>query len=343
MPSSLSIRALSRQPLLALALSALVGACSKASATKRGDGVETQVLRYQAYPTLVGFPELAQDLGFLDPVRLEYVGSTISGPQNIQAVATGDVDFGGAFNGAIVKLMAAKAPIRAVIAYYGTDADQLTGFFTLPNSPIESAKDLLGKKVAVNTLGAHAEFTIREYLARAGLSADSARKVQMVVLPPGSSEQALREGQVDVAGMQTILHDKAQARGPLRLLFSDRELFGDFNAGSLVMHTRFIEQNPNTVRRFVQATARAIEWARTHPRDEVIARLERVMKKRGANEDISQLKHWKSTGIATPRGRISDADFQIWIDWLVKDGQLAPGQVRPGSLYTNEFQEEQAR
>lgn len=342
MPFSLLQRAWFALFLATLALSG--GACSKsrAAASKHKDGYESLVLRYQAYPTMVGWPELAQELGYLAPIKLDYIGNTISGPQNIQAVATGDVDFGGAFNGAVVKLIASKAPIKAVIAYYGTDAVSFSGYYTLPDSPIKSARDLIGKKISVNTIGAHAEFTIREYLARNGLSPEEARQVQLVVLPPGSAEQALRERQIDVAGMQTILHEKALQRGELKLLFSDYQLFGEFNAGSLTMRNDFVAKNPNTVRKFVQASAKAIEWARSHPRDEVIARLEKVMKKRNPNEDIEPLKYWKSPTVASRNGRMSDADFQIWIDWLVKDGQLPAGRVQPRDLYTNEFQEAEA-
>ena len=339
-PFRSTLRSLSSSVLLCVLLAC---ACTKASATKRSETDEVKVIRFQGYPTLVGFHELAEELGYLAPLKLQYMGSTISGPQNIQAVATGDIDVGGAFNGAIVKLAVAKAPIKAVMAYYGTDRDALPGFYTLPDSSIKSAKDLLGKKIAVNTLGAHSEFTIREYLSRQGLTSEQARQVQLVVLPPGNSEQALREKQVDVAAMQTILYEKARPRGELRLLFSDHELFGDFNAGSLVMHKRFIEENPNSVRHLVQATAKAIEWARSHPRDEVVARLEKTQKRRGANEDISQLTYWRTTSVATPGGRISDIDFQRWIDLLVKDGQISPNQVAARDLYTNEFQQRQAR
>jgi ABC-type nitrate/sulfonate/bicarbonate transport system substrate-binding protein len=327
--------------LLASALWSLVllTGCSKKSAEKRADGLETLVLRHQGYPTLVGMGELAQELGFMEPIKLDYTGATISGPQNIQAVATGDIDYGGAFNGAVVKLIASKVPVRAVIAYYGTDAESFSGFYVLPDSPIKTGRDLMGKKIAVNTLGAHAEFTIREYLARQGLSLEEAKQVQMVVLPPGNAEQALRDKQVDVAAMQTILYEKAQPRGELRMLFSDHQLFGDFNAGSYVMRNDFIEKHPNAVRHFVRATARAIEWARSHPREEVIAMLEKTMKRRGKNEDTSQLQYWKSTTIASRGGLLGDADFQVWINWLIKDGQLKPGQVEPRQIYTNEFQE----
>lgn len=317
----------------------LQSACSSDTKPKRADGLEMLVLRHQAYPTLVGMSELAEELGYLAPLKLEYTGATISGPQNIQAAATGDVDYGGAFNGAVVKLIASKVPVRAVISYYGTDALSNSGFYVLPDSPIKNGRDLIGKKIAVNTLGAHAEFTIREYLARQGLSSEEAKQVQMVVMPPGNSEQALREKQVEVAAMQTILYEKAQARGDLRLLFSDHQLFGDFNAGSYVMRNDFIAKNPNTVRHFVRATARAIEWARSHSVQDVRARLTAAIRRRGPNEDVSQLQYWKTTSIASEGGRMRDVDFQPWIDWLVKDGQLTRGQVKPRDIYSNEFQE----
>ena len=70
-------------------------------------------------------------------VKLEWVGNTISGPQDIQSAATGQTDFGGAFNGAIVKLVAAGAPIKAVIGYYGADDDAFNGYYVLEDSPIK--------------------------------------------------------------------------------------------------------------------------------------------------------------------------------------------------------------
>ncbi|WP_246217189.1 hypothetical protein [Paraburkholderia panacisoli] len=48
---------------------------------------------------------------------------------------TGDVDFGGAFNGSIVKLVAAHAPVKAVISYVGTDKETNGGLFVLQGSP----------------------------------------------------------------------------------------------------------------------------------------------------------------------------------------------------------------
>src|SRR3954471_13858562 len=119
-----------------LLLSAGIVGCSKPeSAPKSGTpaaaGFETLELRYQGFAGIVTYPELAEDLGYLAPIKLNYVGNTISGPQDIQSVVTGDTDFGGAFNGAIIKLVAAKAPVQAVIGYYGVDEETNGGFYVL--------------------------------------------------------------------------------------------------------------------------------------------------------------------------------------------------------------------
>ncbi len=83
-----------------------------ASISAHAQTPEKLELRYQGWASKVLYPELAEDLGYLAPIKLKWVGNTISGPQDIQAAVTGDVDFGGAFNGSIVKLAAAHAPVR---------------------------------------------------------------------------------------------------------------------------------------------------------------------------------------------------------------------------------------
>ncbi len=325
--------------VILLALSTLLGGCgsdSRSSAAS-GGGEEVSELRYQGNVGSVTYPELAADLGYLAPLKLKFIGNTTSGPQDIQAAVTGDTDFGGAFNGAIVKLIAAKAPIKSVISYYGVDDETWTGYYVLDGSPISSAKDLIGKKIAVNTLGAHHEFVIKEYLHRAGLTAEEIKQVTLVVVPPVTSEQTLRASQVDVAALGGVLRDKALQRGGIHPLFTDKELFGHFSAGSYVMTDKFIEDNPNAARKFVEATAAAIEWARTTPREEVIARYEKIINERERKEDTSSVKLWKSTGIAGQGGLIADKEFQTWIDWLVKEGELKEGKYTPSDLFTNEF------
>ncbi|WP_035849087.1 ABC transporter substrate-binding protein [Kitasatospora azatica] len=325
-----------RQLLVLAGLAAAAAACGRATA-EAGSGQETRKLRYQGWAGQVTLPELAQDLGYFGDVTLEWVGNTISGPQDIQSAATGQVDFGGAFNGAVVKLIAAGAPVKAVISYYGVDQQVFNGFYVLNDSPIQSARDLIGKKVGMNTLGAHSEAMLDIYLQRNGLTPAEIAKVEPLVIPPVNTEQALRQKQIDVAVLGGVLLDKALAGGGIRQVFSDFQLLGAFSAGTFVVTERFLKANPTTARTFVTGVAKAIEWARSTPREQVIARSVEIVKKRGRNEDVAALQYWKSTGVAETGGRISDAEFQLWIDWLVSHGDIKSGQVRPGSLYTNDF------
>ena len=298
---------------------------------------EQSEIRYQGWAGQVTFVELADDLGYLAPLKLKWVGNTISGPQDIQTVVTGDIDIGGAFYGAIIKLVAAKAPIKAVVGYYGSDAETYNGYYVKDDSPIQTARDLIGKKVAVNTLGAHLEFVLREYLARNDLSASEAKQVTLVAVPPVTGEQALRQGSVDVTTLSGILRDKALERGGIRRLFADTDLFGNFTGGAYVLRDKFIKDNPNTSRKLVEGVSRAIAWAQTTPPEEVRARFERIIAARKRNEDASPIKYWKSTGVASKAGVISDGEIQLWIDWLVKDGLLKPNQLKAADTYTNDF------
>lgn len=299
--------------------------------------LEKTEIRYQGWAGQVTFTELADDLGYLAPLKLKWVGNTISGPQDLQTVVTGDTDIGGAFYGAILRLIAAKAPIKTVIGYYGSDANTYQGYFVKDDSPIKTARDLIGKKVAVNTLGAHLEFVLREYLARNGLSASEARQVTLVAIPPVTGEQVLRQGQVEVSTLSGVLRDKALERGGIHSLFNDTDLFGQFTGGAYVLRDKFIKDNPNASRKLVEGISRAIQWAQTTPPEEVRARFEKIVAERKRNEDASPIKYWKSTGVASKGGLISDGEIQIWIDWLVKDGLFKPGQLKASDTYTNEF------
>ncbi|MEU6284378.1 ABC transporter substrate-binding protein [Streptomyces sp. NPDC047028] len=335
--SKLTSLANRRQFLTLMGLSAAAVGCGTALGSGGSDKGRTKTVRYQGWAGTVTLPELAEDLGYLQDVKLKWVGNTISGPQDIQSAATGQIDVGGAFNGAVVKLASRNAKIKAVISYYGVDARAYNGYYVLDDSPIRSARGLVGKKVGMNTLGAHAEAMLDIYLKRQGLSQADIGKVEPLALPPVNTEESLRQKQIEVAVLGGVLRDRALATGGIRPLFTDYRLLGAFSAGTYVMTDRFLEQNPDTARTFVTAVARAIEWARVRPREEVIARMTEIVEKRGRNEDTAPLKYWQSFGVAETAGRVTDKELQLWIDWLGDRGDIPKGQVTASKLYTNEF------
>lgn len=322
-----------------LTFTSLAVACSGSETTTTADG--KTVLRYEGGTTgQVSFPELAADLGYYQKVELNWIGDTTSGPQSIQNAATGgQTDFGGAFNGAVLKLAAADSPITSVIGYYGSDKETFNGYYVLDGSPITSARDLIGKKVGMNTLGAHHEFLVREWLAREGLTPpDEIKQVELTVVPPVNTEQALRQGQIDVGTLGSVFRDKAVERGGIRPLFTDESIFGSFTYGSLLFRDDFIAKNKDAVADFVQGTARAIRWTQTTPRDDVIAKYKDIITKRGRNETTDLVGYWKSPGVAGPGGVITDKEIQTWIDWLVRNGgELEDGKLTPADVYTNEY------
>lgn len=165
-----------RRRLLLLGLALAVTGCSRRErepAPSVPGGYETLELRYQGNNGTVTPAELAEDLGYLAPVRLHFVGSTVSGPASVHAVVTDDTDFGGAFNGAIIKLVAAKVPIVAVVGYYGVDDQRWSGFYVLEDSPIRTARDLPGMKISMNMLGAPGEQVLRQGQVEVACSATS--------------------------------------------------------------------------------------------------------------------------------------------------------------------------
>jgi ABC-type nitrate/sulfonate/bicarbonate transport system substrate-binding protein len=325
--------ALSLTVLAPIALAACGSGGDPGAASANG----TITIRYNTSQGSVNPLELASELGYLPHVKLDPVGTVIGGPADIQSVATGQTDIGGAFNGSIVKLIAAGAKIKAVIGYYGSNAITNQGLYVLPDSPIHTAKDLIGKKVAVNTLGANAEAVIDLWLAKEGLTPAQIKNVELVVVPPVNEAEALRRGQVAAieSGFQLVLF--AEKEGPLRALFTDTQLIGPYTGGSLVLRDDFIQQHPAVAQELAAGIAKAVSFEQTAPVPKVIAAYDKFLASHGRSSEEKFVAPWKSIGISVPGGYLRPADFEPWITWMIRTGQLKPGQVSLPQIYTNQF------
>lgn len=225
-----------------------------------------------------------------------------------------------------------------MVNYYGSDEKSFQGYYTLDNSPIRSAADLVGKKVGVNTLGGQNEADIHDALKKAGLSVDQIKSVQLVALPPPNIEQALRQGQIDAAALNGQFQQRAVANGGVRPIFTELDEYGGpINGGPYVFRNDFIAKNPDVVRTFTTGVAKAIEWERSTPRDQVIAKFTEIINARHrAGEDTSTLKYWLSVGVPARYGKVSDEDFTRWQSWLEDTGAI-DHKLDPSKFYTNKF------
>lgn len=323
---------------LLAAASITAATVSAGSASGAAGNKQTTVIRYQDLPGSVLLPQLAAALGDLHGVTLKDVGTMQGGPASLQALITGQTDIGAAFNGSIAQLASTGAPIISVIEWLGSSGDVSTGIWVKKDSPIHSAKELIGKKVAVNTLGANAEAIVDLYLQKGGLTKAQIAQVTLVPLPTVDSEAALETGKVDAAWLSTgPALAYASTQGGLRALANDIKLIGPYNAASIAMSKTFVAQNPATTRTFVAGMAKAMVYSQTHPVAAVRKIVQNWLVKQGLSLDATALAHWSGTGVATRGGYIRSQDFSIWTSWLKSRGNTAVGSLSVAGLFTNKY------
>ncbi len=269
--------------------------------------------------------ELASELGYFKntEVEIKQVGYAGGGPESLFALASGSVDVGSAATSAVINSIASGNQFIAAYPTNGIDSVTQSLFTVLEDSPIKELKDIKGKTIAVNTLGAHLDYTVREALHSLGLPQNSAN---LVVVPGPQLEQVLRSGQVDIAAFgywQTTFAGAAQSKGGIRTVFGDTDILGDIAGGFTVLRKDFVKKHPLAAKQFVQQSARALDYARENP-EEVKKVLAKILQERGENPEIAQYFAGygvRAGGLAVPR------DLQFWIDVLVREGSLRKGQL----------------
>jgi len=291
---------------------------------------EDVTLRFLTGHGGVSAHELAQELGYFEGtgITLEQVGYSGGGPESLFALASGSVDIGSAATSAVINAIASGNDFVAAYPINGISNDVQSVFHVLDTSPVTSIEDIAGKTIAVNTLGAHLDYTIREALHQQGLPQNAAN---LVVVPGPQLEQVLRSKQVDIAAFgywQTTFEGAARAGGGLRKLFDDTDVLGEIAGGFTVLRRDWAEAHPEAARHFVEKSALALDYARENPEKtrEIIATL---LEKRGENPEVARY----FAGFGVREGGLPVArDVQFWIDVLVREGALREGQLRAADI-----------
>ena len=201
----------------------------------------------------------------------------------------------------------------------------------LEDSPIKTIEDLQGKTIAVNTLGAHLDYVVREALHQKGLPQDAA---SLIVVPGPQLEQVLRSEQVDVSAFgywQTTFEGAARQAGGLRAVFDDTDIIGEIAGGFVVLRRDWIEAHPDEAKAFVEGSAKALDYARENP-EETKPIFAKVLADRGENPEVAQF----FAGYGVREGGLAvERDVQFWIDVLEREGTVEQGKlVAKDILYT---------
>jgi NitT/TauT family transport system substrate-binding protein len=227
---------------------------------------------------------------------------------------------------------------------FGEVQDGAWAIISHADAPIRKPEDLIGRSVATT---ADHKSMLDLLLAINKVPAD---KIKIQVTSAATRNTVFVNGQVDsfisvVVGSPLDLVVRArQGKGkPVHFMpFAD---FGIAPMGQgILAHERVIAEKPDMLRRFVRASARAlndvVKSANTEEAVDIAMRLSGARDERRDSvklqwlEAVPRLRTKNTEG--RPYGWMSDKDWAVSVDILLKTGQLEK-PIPTQSLYTNDF------
>lgn len=204
-------------------------------------------------------------------IKVEWVGPFPNHAPSLQAVVGGSADFG--FWGSTTPALAAIiAGSPLVFTHFNVYNPRSTAIIVRKDSGIESVKDLVGKKVAVNRSGL-GEFLLVAALEKYGVDRKS---VEFVYLNPPDAAPAFGQGRVDAWSMWSPAVDIARVQYDAKDIFfegTDLDFLIDYS--SLVSLRSFALENSALVRAVIDAWHAEGAWVDQHPREaELLAQKE---------------------------------------------------------------------
>ncbi len=260
-------RWLQRQRIGALSLAVAFGlatflALSIGTAAAQTGKIEKPNITFGVFPiTNYGVVYLSLQQGFFQQEGLN-VTPRVMGGNPIAGIVGGDFDTGGVTWTAYLVATNRGVALRPLSeADRGASREAL--ILVKNDSPIKTAEDLIGKKIAVITLVGACDLILNDVLLKKGLDYKSIGYTVMSV--PDMAPTLLRGG-VDAACIPEPLLSVAQAQGGLRPAF---DLFsGEYDRFPLVgfpVTQKFAETNPNTVAALERALAKGLAFAHNNP------------------------------------------------------------------------------
>jgi NitT/TauT family transport system substrate-binding protein len=243
---------------LCLALVTFVPASAvSASPAEHGRSLETVTIgMLPVEPTMQA--AYADARGFFARQGIEAKITVLADPAQIPAaVLSGAVQFSSFSVGGIATLKARGAPTRMVAAgaLYRPDAPA-TAIVAAPGKRITRARDLAGKRIAIDARNTIAHIGLLKWLKRSGLSADD---VSFTELPFAQMLGPLRRGQFDAAVLPEPFLTLATQRGSRRVA----TIFDAVCSEDCLITGWFARKDadPALVARFRNAIQAAAVWA----------------------------------------------------------------------------------
>lgn len=239
---------------------------------------------------------IAQDKGYYKAAGLDVsIARGFGSGDTVKRVATGAVDFGVADTGAVI---AARAnddiPVRIVAMIY--DRASL-GLIYLKSSGIKAPKDLEGRTIARSASGA----SVNMFPGFLKANSIERGKIKEIVVDGATFLPMLLSGQAEAVLEQAMNLGKfareAQKHGKeaVAMRYSDFGLEAYGNA--LITQAKRLEEKPDLIRRFTEASLRGIAYALEHPEEAInlLVKINPEINKDGAMDELAALKETETT------------------------------------------------
>lgn len=237
------------RPLLALSLALLAGAPAAAQ------DAATLRIGFQKYGTLT----ILKALGTLDK-KLAEQGIAVkwiefpAGPQLLEGLNVGSIDFGTVGEAPPIFAQAAGAPL----VYVGNEppAPDSEAILVPKDSPIRSVAQLKGKKVALNK-GSNVHYLLIRHLEQAGVSY---RDVTVAYLTPADARAAFERGAVDAWVIWDPFQAAAERQLGARVLADGQGLVNNYQF--FLASRSYYERHPDIVKTLLEEIRKGDLWAR---------------------------------------------------------------------------------
>ena len=249
--------------LVAALMVAITGLWNPAAAQKAKP--ETNKLSVGlAVPSLSYLPcWVADQKGFLKEEGITDVKVlTFKGDADVlQALAGGTVDISVSSPPGLVESIKSGQKFKAFWAGFN---QPYFDWYALPK--YKSIAATKGGRYAVTKYGALTDFLTRYALRSAGIDPDKDVKI----LALGGSPQslpAMEAGQIDVTILSAPANYVAEEKGFVKLMSMKDVIAPDWPTHVVFAKEEYIAKNPNTIKAFLRADGRAMDWIRANPEE----------------------------------------------------------------------------
>jgi len=181
-----------------------------------------------------------------------------AGPQLLEALAVGSVDFGGVGDSPPVFAQAAGKDLF----YVGAEPAKpdSSAILVKPDAPPKALADLKGKRVAAQK-GSSAHFLLVQAVKKGGLQwAD----IQPIYLPPADARAAFERGAVDAWAIWDPYYAAAEVSGGVRVLATSRGLT---NNNTFYLASRALTQREPVLRALFAALTETDTYVQGHRKE----------------------------------------------------------------------------